>query len=158
MINEEKLVTAILSQAVEDRQQPTPKVSVSDKVATTPFSIPLTSVSPTFRQLSEEDRNKLLGDAHTRWSPEKPEEVQVGRASDVLEARAAAQNAFTSLFVGLGAVALLVGGIGIANVMVISVIERKNEIFKALYLSKPKNLPAVIVIPDLLTPGINAKT
>ena len=61
-------------------------------------------------------------------NPEKPEEVQVGRASDVLEARAAAQNAFTSLFVGLGAVALLVGGIGIANVMVISVIERKNEI------------------------------
>ena len=61
-------------------------------------------------------------------NPEKPEEVQVSRASDVLEARAAAQNAFTSLFVGLGAVALLVGGIGIANVMVISVIERKNEI------------------------------
>jgi len=61
-------------------------------------------------------------------NPEKPEEVQVSRASDVLEARAAAQNAFTSLFVGLGAVALLVGAIGIANVMVISVIERRNEI------------------------------
>jgi putative ABC transport system permease protein len=61
-------------------------------------------------------------------NPEKPEEVQVSRASDVLEARAAAQNAFTNLFVGLGAVALLVGGIGIANVMVISVIERRNEI------------------------------
>ena len=61
-------------------------------------------------------------------NPENPEEVQVSRASDVLEARAAANSTFTSLFVGLGAVALLVGGIGIANVMVIAVIERRNEI------------------------------
>jgi len=61
-------------------------------------------------------------------NPEKPEEVQVSRASDVLEARAAANTTFTNLFVGLGAVALLVGGIGIANVMVIAVMERRNEI------------------------------
>ena len=61
-------------------------------------------------------------------NPENPEEVQISRASDVLEARAAARNTFTNLFVGLGAVSLLVGGIGIANVMVISVIERRNEI------------------------------
>ena len=46
----------------------------------------------------------------------------------MLEAQDAADNAFTSLFLGLGAVALLVGGIGIANVMVIAVIERRNEI------------------------------
>ena len=61
-------------------------------------------------------------------NPEKPEEVEVSRASDVLEARAAAESAFTNLFLGLGVVALLVGGIGIANVMVIAVIERRNEI------------------------------
>ena len=61
-------------------------------------------------------------------NPESPEEVQVSRASDVLEARVAATGTFTNLFVGLGAVALLVGGIGIANVMVIAVIERRNEI------------------------------
>lgn len=61
-------------------------------------------------------------------NPENPEEVQVSRASDVLEARAAATSTFTNLFVGLGAIALLVGGIGIANVMVIAVIERRNEI------------------------------
>ena len=48
--------------------------------------------------------------------------------SDALEARAAAKTAFTSLFLGLGAVALLVGGVGIANVMVISVLERRSEI------------------------------
>ena len=61
-------------------------------------------------------------------NPERPEEVQVSRASDVLEARAAASSTFTNLFIGLGAVALLVGGIGVANVMVIAVMERRNEI------------------------------
>jgi putative ABC transport system permease protein len=61
-------------------------------------------------------------------NPEHPEEVQVSRPSDALEARAAAKTAFTSLFLGLGAVALLVGGVGIANVMVISVLERRSEI------------------------------
>lgn len=60
--------------------------------------------------------------------PQNPEEVEVSRPSDILEAEAAADNAFTALFLGLGAVALLVGGIGIANVMVIAVIERRGEI------------------------------
>jgi putative ABC transport system permease protein len=61
-------------------------------------------------------------------NPERPHEVEVSRPSDALEARAAAKTAFTSLFLGLGAVALLVGGVGIANVMVISVLERRSEI------------------------------
>jgi putative ABC transport system permease protein len=61
-------------------------------------------------------------------NPARPEEVEVSRPSDALEARAAAKTAFTSLFLGLGAVALLVGGVGIANVMVISVLERRSEI------------------------------
>ena len=60
--------------------------------------------------------------------PENPEEVTVSRPSDALEAQAAAESAFTELFLGLGAVALLVGGVGIANVMVIAVIERRGEI------------------------------
>jgi putative ABC transport system permease protein len=61
-------------------------------------------------------------------NPEHPDQVNVSRPSDALAARAAAQDAFTSLFLGLGAVALLVGGVGIANVMVISVLERRSEI------------------------------
>lgn len=60
--------------------------------------------------------------------PESPEEVEVARPSDALEAQEAAESTFDNLFLGLGAVALLVGGIGIANVMVIAVIERRNEI------------------------------
>jgi putative ABC transport system permease protein len=60
--------------------------------------------------------------------PEHQEEVDVSRPSDVLAARAAAKGAFTALFLALGAVALLVGGVGIANVMVISVLERRSEV------------------------------
>jgi putative ABC transport system permease protein len=61
-------------------------------------------------------------------NPENPDEVEVTRPSDALEAREAADQAFTNLLLGLGAVALLVGGVGIANVMVISVLERRGEI------------------------------
>jgi ABC-type lipoprotein release transport system permease subunit len=61
-------------------------------------------------------------------NPANPNEVRVSRPSDALAARAAANTAFTSLLLGLGAVALLVGGVGIANVMVISVLERRSEV------------------------------
>ena len=64
----------------------------------------------------------------TTANPQSPEEVWISRPSDALAARAAAQSAFTGLFLGLGAVALLVGAIGIANTMVISVLERRSEI------------------------------
>jgi putative ABC transport system permease protein len=61
-------------------------------------------------------------------NPEHAEEVRVSRPSDVLAAKAAASDTFTSLFLGLAAVALAVAGIGIANVMLMSVLERRSEI------------------------------
>jgi putative ABC transport system permease protein len=61
-------------------------------------------------------------------NPPDPSVVQVTRPSDVLAARTATDKAFTGLLLGLGSVALLVGGIGIANVMVIAVLERRSEI------------------------------
>jgi putative ABC transport system permease protein len=61
-------------------------------------------------------------------NPESPSEANVSQPSDALTARAAAKSAFNGLFLGLGAVALLVGAVGVANIMVISVLERRSEI------------------------------
>jgi putative ABC transport system permease protein len=61
-------------------------------------------------------------------NPAQPEAVRVSRPPNVLVARAAAKTAFSGLFLGLGAVVTLVGGIGIATVRVVSVLERRGEI------------------------------
>ena len=61
-------------------------------------------------------------------NPENPDQVEVSRPSDALEAQQAVEASFTNLLLGLGSVALLVGGVAIANVMVMSVLERRMEI------------------------------
>ncbi|TMR18293.1 ABC transporter permease [Nonomuraea turkmeniaca] len=69
-------------------------------------------------------RQVLAGTAN----PEAPNEVDVSRPSDALAAKQATSQAFANLLLGVGAVALLVGGVGVANTMVISVLERRAEI------------------------------
>jgi putative ABC transport system permease protein len=64
----------------------------------------------------------------TTANPQFPEEVLVEKPTDALEAQEAADDTLTALLLGLGAVSLLVGGVGIANVMVIAVLERRSEI------------------------------
>ncbi|HEX8867109.1 MAG TPA: ABC transporter permease, partial [Lentzea sp.] len=60
--------------------------------------------------------------------PESPGEIRVSRPSDALAAKKLTENTFSALFLGLAGVALLVGGVGVANTMVISVLERTREI------------------------------
>jgi putative ABC transport system permease protein len=69
--------------------------------------------------------DSLLG---AQANPENPSQVDVSQPSAALTARADAQGALDTLFLGLGTVALLVGAIGVANIMVISVLERRSEI------------------------------
>jgi putative ABC transport system permease protein len=69
--------------------------------------------------------DNLLG---AQANPENPSQVNVSRPSDTLTARAETQGALDTLFLGLGTVALLVGAIGVANIMIISVLERRSEI------------------------------
>ena len=61
-------------------------------------------------------------------NPLHPNQITTSRPSDALAARAAADDALTSLLVSIGSVALLVGGLGVANVMAIAILERRNEI------------------------------
>jgi putative ABC transport system permease protein len=61
-------------------------------------------------------------------NPQSPNEVEVSQPSDALTARAAADSALNSLFLGLGAVSLLVGAVGVGNIMLIGVLERRSEI------------------------------
>ena len=60
--------------------------------------------------------------------PENPARIKASRPSDALAAKRIAETTFSGLFLGLAAVALLVGGVGVANTMVISVLERKREV------------------------------
>jgi putative ABC transport system permease protein len=72
-----------------------------------------------------EDVNGILGNTA---NPEAPNEIEVSRPSDALVAQQAAEETLTSLLIGLGGVALFVGALAIANVMVMSVLERRMEI------------------------------
>ena len=69
--------------------------------------------------------DSLLG---AQANPENSSQVTVSQPSAALTAQADAKGALDTLFLGLGAVALLVGAIGVANIMVISVLERRSEI------------------------------
>jgi putative ABC transport system permease protein len=72
--------------------------------------------------------NRVDGLLGAQTNPQYPSYVSVSLPSAALTAQVAAKGAFNTLFLGLGAVALLVGAVGVANIMVISVLERRSEI------------------------------
>jgi putative ABC transport system permease protein len=72
--------------------------------------------------------DRVLGLLASAVNPQYPDQVQASRPTAAIQARAAAASALAELLLGLGAVALLVGAVGIANIMVMSVLERRSEI------------------------------
>jgi putative ABC transport system permease protein len=84
--------------------------------------------STIFVRTDPDSVDAVLGLLASTVNPENPDQVEASRPTEAIEARAAAATAFTELLLGLGAVALLVGAVGIANIMVISVLERRSEI------------------------------
>lgn len=102
-------------------------VFISHDAATTIFvdQLPPTRIYLRTHPLSVEAVRPIL--ARTA-NPQSPNEVQVSQPSKALEARAAIDDNLNRLLLGLGSVALFVGAIGIANVMVITVLERRSEI------------------------------
>ena len=79
-------------------------------------------------QSDEPELEAVRGVLAETISPERPGEVMVTRPSDALAAKRATENSFSVLFLALAAVALVVGGVGVANTMVVSVLERRSEI------------------------------
>ncbi len=89
-----------------------------------------TTLSPTtlYVRADPESLNAVAEVIPATVNPQQPDAVEVTRPADALLARRAADQALTGLLIGLGAVALLVAGVAIANIMVMSVLERRTEI------------------------------
>lgn len=88
------------------------------------------SAHPTgaFLTADEDSLGALRSVVASTLSPEVPGSVVVSRPSAALAAKRETNQAFEGLFLGLASVALLVGGIGIADTMFVSVLERRREI------------------------------
>jgi putative ABC transport system permease protein len=61
-------------------------------------------------------------------NPADPKGVSVTKLSEFFQAGEMMDQMFRTLSLGLGALALLIGGIGIANTMVVAVMERRGEV------------------------------
>lgn len=100
---------------------------IGHDIATTHFDF-AGHPSTVYERSKEDEVERVRSLLAATISPSSPDQVEVSRPSDALAARNAANQAFTSLLLGVGSIALLVGGIGVANTMIISVLERRREI------------------------------
>jgi putative ABC transport system permease protein len=110
----------------------------------------------TVRVRTTPDRVEAVREVLARTAnPMAPSDVSVTRPSDALAAKAQADQALTALLLGLGGVALVVGGVGIANVMVIAVLERRTEIGLRRALGATRaDIRRQVVVESVLLAGL----
>lgn len=100
---------------------------IGEEVARSTFDPDLTPTK-IYLRTTPDDVERVRAVAAATAKPAAPSAVEVLRSADALVARAAAKSALNTLLLGLGSVSLVVGGIGIANMMIIAVLERRSEI------------------------------
>jgi putative ABC transport system permease protein len=107
-----------------------------------------TSSQATTRAL--EDVRALLRDRH-RLGPGADDDFSIRNLSEIAGAQQQGTETMTTLLASVAAVSLLVGGIGIMNIMLVSVTERTREIGIRMAIgAKPKSILAQFLIEALV--------
>ncbi len=84
--------------------------------------------SPTLMDEAEEEVAAILRERHRLARYDRPDDFRIQNQRVIMEAELATVAAFRRMIVGMGAVALAVGGVGILSIMLLSVRERRPEI------------------------------
>ena len=90
-------------------------------------NITVKAVSASLVVDAEREVNEILRDRH-RISPGQPDDFRVRNLAQMLDARAQSERTMSILLASVAGISLLVGGIGIMNIMLVSVTERTREI------------------------------
>ncbi len=85
------------------------------------------AVSQDVVKLAGQQAAALLRDRH-HLRADEPDDFNIRNPEDIIEAQLAASRTLTLLLIAIASISLLVGGIGIMNVMLVSVTERTREI------------------------------
>jgi putative ABC transport system permease protein len=107
----------------------TPYTTVQKKILGSPrLQIAYVSaISPDATYTAQQQISELLRQRH-KLGPNEPDDFTVRNMSDIAQAASETNNTMTMLLACIAGVSLLVGGIGIMNIMLVSVTERTREI------------------------------
>ncbi|WP_068501204.1 ABC transporter permease [Paenibacillus kribbensis] len=96
--------------------------------------------SPALMKQARSDILESLRMTH-QLKPSEPDQFEVMSQSEAAGAASGVDNIMTSLLGGVAAISLVVGGIGIMNIMMVSVIERTKEIgIRKAIGAKPRDI------------------
>jgi putative ABC transport system permease protein len=85
------------------------------------------AVSPEVVKLAGREAAAILRDRH-HLRPEMEDDFNIQNPEDIIQAQLESSRTLTVLLITIASISLLIGGIGIMNVMLVSVSERTREI------------------------------